>query len=169
MGRNDTCKSHTVLVNECIVEKYFISEKSTLGYHVLALYSLHIYILRRGYILKIFQVLKVSPRSRLLCFYLSKIIVLPSLREICKPKYLNKTSVRPGLKNCGDVNCIGRIHTYLELIGAINFGCGKNKNPTTSFTQRFISLQHPLISLMVRIQVDLLLIENTERCSNVIE
>ncbi|EHH14835.1 hypothetical protein EGK_00822 [Macaca mulatta] len=42
--------------------------------------------------------------------------------EICKPKYLNKTSVRPGLKNCGDVNCIGRIHTYLELIGAINFG-----------------------------------------------
>ncbi|GAB1288641.1 Deubiquitinase MYSM1 [Apodemus speciosus] len=43
--------------------------------------------------------------------------------DICKPKYLNKTSVRPGLKNCGDVNCIGRIHTYLELIGAINFGC----------------------------------------------
>ncbi|XP_018413397.1 PREDICTED: histone H2A deubiquitinase MYSM1 [Nanorana parkeri] len=41
----------------------------------------------------------------------------------CKPNYLNKTSVRPGLKNCGDVNCIGRIHTYLELIGAINFGC----------------------------------------------
>ncbi|NWU98977.1 MYSM1 deubiquitinase, partial [Upupa epops] len=43
--------------------------------------------------------------------------------ERCKPKYLNKTSVRPGLKNCGDVNCIGRIHMYLELIGAINFGC----------------------------------------------
>ncbi|XP_044285936.1 deubiquitinase MYSM1 isoform X2 [Varanus komodoensis] len=43
--------------------------------------------------------------------------------EKIKPKYLNKTSVRPGLKNCGDVNCIGRIHTYLELIGAINFGC----------------------------------------------
>ncbi|XP_029001689.1 histone H2A deubiquitinase MYSM1 [Betta splendens] len=40
-----------------------------------------------------------------------------------RPKYLNKTSVRPGLKNCGDVNCIGRIHTYLELIGAINFHC----------------------------------------------
>uniref|UniRef100_A0A671N6U3 Myb-like, SWIRM and MPN domain-containing protein 1 n=1 Tax=Sinocyclocheilus anshuiensis TaxID=1608454 RepID=A0A671N6U3_9TELE len=40
-----------------------------------------------------------------------------------KPKYLNKTSVRPGLKNCGDVNCIGRIHTYLELTGAINFNC----------------------------------------------
>ncbi|KAL6486189.1 hypothetical protein MHYP_G00055810 [Metynnis hypsauchen] len=43
--------------------------------------------------------------------------------ETSKPKYLNKTSVRPGLKNCGDVNCIGRIHTYLELIGAINFNC----------------------------------------------
>ncbi|XP_048458043.1 histone H2A deubiquitinase MYSM1, partial [Rhincodon typus] len=43
--------------------------------------------------------------------------------EKSKPKYLNKTSVRPGLKNCGDVNCIGRIHTYLELIGAINFDC----------------------------------------------
>ncbi|XP_040025471.2 histone H2A deubiquitinase MYSM1 [Gasterosteus aculeatus] len=40
-----------------------------------------------------------------------------------KPRYLNKTSVRPGLKNCGDVNCIGRIHTYLELVGAINFHC----------------------------------------------
>ncbi|XP_039984557.1 histone H2A deubiquitinase MYSM1 isoform X2 [Xiphias gladius] len=40
-----------------------------------------------------------------------------------RPKYLNKTCVRPGLKNCGDVNCIGRIHTYLELIGAINFNC----------------------------------------------
>ncbi|XP_064604847.1 histone H2A deubiquitinase MYSM1-like [Liolophura sinensis] len=41
----------------------------------------------------------------------------------CKPEYLNKTSVRPGLKNCGDVNCIGRIHSYLEQCGAINFGC----------------------------------------------
>ncbi|XP_029939370.1 histone H2A deubiquitinase MYSM1 [Salarias fasciatus] len=40
-----------------------------------------------------------------------------------KPMYLNKTAVRPGLKNCGDVNCIGKIHTYLELIGAINFSC----------------------------------------------
>lgn len=52
-------------------------------------------------------------------------VVVFYCRERIKPKYLNKTSVRPGLKNCGDVNCIGRIHTYLELIGAINFGCGK--------------------------------------------
>lgn len=40
-----------------------------------------------------------------------------------KPRYLNKTQARQGLKNCGDVNCIGRIHDYLEQIGAINFGC----------------------------------------------
>ncbi|OQR76367.1 histone H2A deubiquitinase MYSM1-like, partial [Tropilaelaps mercedesae] len=40
-----------------------------------------------------------------------------------RPKYLNKTSSRIGLKNCGDVNCIGLIHDYLERIGAINFGC----------------------------------------------
>lgn len=50
------------------------------------------------------------------------------IRMKCKPRYLNKTSVRPGLKNCGDVNCIGRIHTYLELVGAINFNCGKRFN-----------------------------------------
>ncbi|GLV32847.1 uncharacterized protein CBL_00446 [Carabus blaptoides fortunei] len=40
-----------------------------------------------------------------------------------KPMYCTKTSVRHGLKNCGDVNCIGRVHQYLEQIGAINFGC----------------------------------------------
>ncbi|XP_077981786.1 histone H2A deubiquitinase MYSM1-like [Glandiceps talaboti] len=38
-----------------------------------------------------------------------------------KPSYLTKTSVRPGLKNCGDVNCISRIHEYLQHTGAINF------------------------------------------------
>lgn len=42
-----------------------------------------------------------------------------------KPRYLTKTSVRPTLKNCGDVNCISRVHAYLELTGVINFGCGK--------------------------------------------
>ncbi|CAG9836566.1 unnamed protein product [Diabrotica balteata] len=40
-----------------------------------------------------------------------------------KPKYLNKTISRQGLKNFGDVNCFGRIHCFLEQIGAINFGC----------------------------------------------
>lgn len=38
-----------------------------------------------------------------------------------KPNYLSKTAVRPGLKNCGDVHCISRIHSLLEQIGAINF------------------------------------------------
>ncbi|KAK4875298.1 hypothetical protein RN001_011720 [Aquatica leii] len=42
-----------------------------------------------------------------------------------KPSYVTKTSIRPGLKNCGDVNCIGRIHNFLEQIGAINFGCAQ--------------------------------------------
>ncbi|KAI9102745.1 SWIRM domain-containing protein [Phlyctochytrium arcticum] len=41
----------------------------------------------------------------------------------CKPKYLTKTSVRPGLKGEGDVNAIGRIHEFLENVGAINVGC----------------------------------------------
>lgn len=44
---------------------------------------------------------------------------------IIKPSYVTKTSVRKGLQQCGDVNCIGRIHGYLEQIGAINFGCCK--------------------------------------------
>ncbi|XP_059475457.1 histone H2A deubiquitinase MYSM1-like isoform X2 [Neocloeon triangulifer] len=41
----------------------------------------------------------------------------------CKPNYVSKTQTRNGLKNCGDVNAIGRIHAYLEQIGVINFGC----------------------------------------------
>ncbi|KAI9260062.1 hypothetical protein EDC94DRAFT_611631 [Helicostylum pulchrum] len=41
----------------------------------------------------------------------------------CKPKYLTKTSARKGLKDCGDVNAIGRVHQYLESIGAINVDC----------------------------------------------
>lgn len=36
--------------------------------------------------------------------------------------YVSKTTVRNGLKHCGDVNCISRIHCMLEQIGAINFG-----------------------------------------------
>lgn len=32
--------------------------------------------------------------------------------------------MRTGLKNCGDVTCISRVHFFLEQIGAINFGCG---------------------------------------------
>ncbi|XP_068727042.1 deubiquitinase MYSM1-like [Montipora capricornis] len=40
-----------------------------------------------------------------------------------KPCYLFKTAVRSGLRNCGDVNSIGRVHAFLEDIGAINEGC----------------------------------------------
>lgn len=39
-----------------------------------------------------------------------------------RPGYVSKTTVRNGLKHCGDVNCISRIHCMLEQIGAINFG-----------------------------------------------
>ncbi|CEG72676.1 hypothetical protein RMATCC62417_08190 [Rhizopus microsporus] len=41
----------------------------------------------------------------------------------CKPRYLTKTSARKGLKDCGDVNAIGRVHSYLESVGAINVDC----------------------------------------------
>lgn len=40
-----------------------------------------------------------------------------------KPNFLFKTAVRSGLRNCGDVNSIGRVHAFLEDIGAINEGC----------------------------------------------
>lgn len=39
-----------------------------------------------------------------------------------RPVYVSKTTVRNGLKHCGDVNCISRIHCMLEQIGAINYG-----------------------------------------------
>eukprot|EP01135_Chromosphaera_perkinsii_P005776 Nk52_evm1s361 gene=Nk52_evmTU1s361 len=39
-----------------------------------------------------------------------------------KPTYVSKTSVRPALKDCGDVNAIGRVHQYLESAGVINYG-----------------------------------------------
>ncbi|KAI7896098.1 uncharacterized protein EV154DRAFT_280361 [Mucor mucedo] len=43
--------------------------------------------------------------------------------QACRPKYLTKTSARKGLKDCGDVNAIGRVHQYLESVGAINVDC----------------------------------------------
>ncbi|XP_027207557.2 histone H2A deubiquitinase MYSM1 [Penaeus vannamei] len=47
-----------------------------------------------------------------------------------RPKYVRKTAVRAGLKNCGDVNSIGKVHEYLEKIGAINFGCPESNYST---------------------------------------
>lgn len=46
-----------------------------------------------------------------------------ALWDSSKPVYLSKTHARYGLKKCGDVNCISRIHSLLEQMGAINFGC----------------------------------------------
>jgi protein MYSM1 len=40
-----------------------------------------------------------------------------------RPYYLTKTAGRKNLSNCGDVNAVGRVHAYLENIGAINVGC----------------------------------------------
>ncbi|OMH85132.1 Histone H2A deubiquitinase MYSM1 [Zancudomyces culisetae] len=42
--------------------------------------------------------------------------------EETKPEYLTKISSRLGLVGCGDVNAIGRVHTWLEKIEAINKG-----------------------------------------------
>ncbi|EDR26877.1 hypothetical protein EDI_085790 [Entamoeba dispar SAW760] len=39
-----------------------------------------------------------------------------------KPNYLSKTQVRLKMKDCGDVNAIGRIHNFLEKAGWINSG-----------------------------------------------
>ncbi|KAF9972203.1 hypothetical protein BGZ73_004706 [Actinomortierella ambigua] len=46
--------------------------------------------------------------------------------ERVRPHYVTKTSVRAGLKDCGDVNAIGRVHSWLESIGAINVGLTAN-------------------------------------------
>ncbi|KAG8291984.1 Myb-like, SWIRM and MPN domains 1 [Homalodisca vitripennis] len=52
-----------------------------------------------------------------------------------KPNYVTKTSVRAGLKSCGDVNLISRIHTYLERKGYINFGCEQCHYNTSDTTR----------------------------------
>ncbi|RKP10620.1 hypothetical protein THASP1DRAFT_27588 [Thamnocephalis sphaerospora] len=46
-----------------------------------------------------------------------------------KPAYLTKTGARRDLRDCGDVNVIGRVHGYLENIGAINVGCDMSLKP----------------------------------------
>jgi protein MYSM1 len=50
-----------------------------------------------------------------------------SMWSQCKPLYLSKTASRQGLKKCGDVNSIGRVHLTLENLGVINFGCSEVK------------------------------------------
>ncbi|EDO45099.1 predicted protein, partial [Nematostella vectensis] len=52
----------------------------------------------------------------------------------CKPSYLFKTSVRSGLRNCGDVNSIGRVHSFLEDAELINVGCPERPRPKIRHT-----------------------------------
>nr|XP_006820909.1 PREDICTED: histone H2A deubiquitinase MYSM1-like [Saccoglossus kowalevskii] len=76
--------------------------------------------------------------------------------EKCKPKYLTKTSVRPGLKNCGDVNCISRIHEYLEHVGAINFGVDNPYRSTraaaTTANKKTMTKEELLLYQKIRMQ-----------------
>lgn len=48
------------------------------------------------------------------------------------PKYVSKSSIRPGLKGYGDVNALSRVHEYLERVGLINVNTSKRKQPDTS-------------------------------------
>ncbi|RKP24761.1 hypothetical protein SYNPS1DRAFT_29488 [Syncephalis pseudoplumigaleata] len=43
--------------------------------------------------------------------------------EKIRPGYLTKTGARRDLRDGGDVNVIGRVHGYLEQVGAINVNC----------------------------------------------
>ncbi|KAJ1925129.1 hypothetical protein GGI09_005362 [Coemansia sp. S100] len=45
-----------------------------------------------------------------------------------QPLYLTKIKARAGLRNCGDVNAIGRIHTFLEHARIINFGAERSSS-----------------------------------------
>ncbi|KYQ90845.1 myb domain-containing protein [Tieghemostelium lacteum] len=48
--------------------------------------------------------------------------------KLSKPYYLSKTAARSNIKDCGDVNAIGRVHDFLESIGAINYNAiGRKK------------------------------------------
>ncbi|KAJ2308232.1 Myb-like, SWIRM and MPN domains 1, partial [Coemansia sp. RSA 2702] len=47
--------------------------------------------------------------------------------EALKPEYLTKIRARAGLKNCGDVNAIGRVHTFLEAAHIINAGATQTR------------------------------------------
>ncbi|XP_066992646.2 histone H2A deubiquitinase MYSM1 [Anabrus simplex] len=76
-----------------------------------------------------------------------------------RPSYVTKTSVRSGLRNCGDVNCIGRIHRYLEQIGAINFGCEQTQylqsvctSPSTTQSREKVNKKQQVARQQARIE-----------------
>ncbi|PVU90492.1 hypothetical protein BB561_004860 [Smittium simulii] len=58
--------------------------------------------------------------------------ILEKWEEI-KPNYLTKVASRTGL-GCGDVNAIGRIHSWMEKIGVINLGVSPPKHYTSRLT-----------------------------------
>ena len=62
--------------------------------------------------------------------------------ERTQPNYLYKTSLRAGLRNCGDVNSIGRVHCFLEDVGAINVGCS-DRPPTRTRHRSEASEEQP--------------------------
>ncbi|KAJ1956665.1 hypothetical protein EC988_001229 [Linderina pennispora] len=49
--------------------------------------------------------------------------------EQTKPQYLTKIKARAGLRHCGDVNAIGRVHTFLENSNIINIGATRRSGP----------------------------------------
>ncbi|KAJ1732958.1 hypothetical protein LPJ61_001796 [Coemansia biformis] len=54
-----------------------------------------------------------------------------------RPQYLTKIKARAGLKDCGDVNAIGRVHTFLEGAGIINAGAEPtHRKPRANGVQR---------------------------------
>ncbi|KAI9498930.1 hypothetical protein BDB00DRAFT_326343 [Zychaea mexicana] len=59
--------------------------------------------------------------------------ILDTWHNVYKPEYMTKTAARRGLKDCGDVNAVGRVHAYLEQAKAINVGCppAKPRAPAT--------------------------------------
>lgn len=56
--------------------------------------------------------------------------------ERIQPAYVTKTAARNGLRDCGDVNVIGRVHQFLESIGAINVGHAVVQRPPRPPTKR---------------------------------
>ncbi|KAJ2329088.1 hypothetical protein GGI00_004027, partial [Coemansia sp. RSA 2681] len=52
--------------------------------------------------------------------------------QAAQPQYLTKIRARAGLKNCGDVNAIGRIHTFLERARIINAGAERSRRSQTA-------------------------------------
>ncbi|KAL7721812.1 SWIRM domain-containing protein [Entamoeba marina] len=58
-----------------------------------------------------------------------------------KPKYISKTMVRNTIKNCGDVNSIGRIHHFLEKMQWINSGKVVGRYIRDKHTQKFKQME----------------------------